>query len=137
MIIHFGLLALRTYGCVNGSVLQSNSYGSASREFPPSLTIDQSSGEFYVSSNTEIGFDAQQPIGGSDASLARFTSNGSRIWKRIFGTTQNDYVAAIEFDQVHKLIQAGVQMDPYQDFILQVMMMLLSLHTPKTESNNG
>ena len=92
-------------------MLQSNSYGSASREFPPSLTIDQSSGEFYVSSNTEIGFDAQQPIGGSDASLARFTSNGSRIWTRIFGTTQNDYVAAIEFDQVHKLICAGGSTD--------------------------
>jgi len=68
--------------------------GTSSQDYVSSIS-NASDGSIYIAGHTEGSLDGQQNSGGSDAFISRYTSDGTRQWTRLLGTSSNDAATSI------------------------------------------
>ena len=68
--------------------------GTAEDELAAALTTD-AEGSIYIAGSTRGDLDQQVNSGGWDAFLSKLSSDGSKIWTRLLGTTTDDTSASI------------------------------------------
>ena len=65
-------------------------------------------GSIYLTGTTSSTvFDGQTGLGGSDIFVSKIDVNGARLWTRLIGSQQNDYVSALSIGTDGAMYLAG------------------------------
>ncbi len=98
---------------IDGSRIWSTYYGGSEDEYADALEV-AASGDIYIagpctSPNALSSASAHQPVigGGFDAFIARFSSEGERIWGSYYGGASNDVAYALTLDNMGSIYMAG------------------------------
>jgi hypothetical protein len=78
----------------DGSKVWTKLFGSAGNDIGLALTTG-SDGAIYVSGYTSYEFDGNTNSGGFDAFLTKFSTDGSKVWVKLFGTSGDDRALAL------------------------------------------
>jgi len=62
----------------------------------------------YVAGRTESAFDGQTNNGAGDLCLLKYTTGGTHVWTRIWGSTSNDSARSVAVDDAGYLYVAGI-----------------------------
>lgn len=91
----------------NGVVLWTRTWGSTNSESAGKPNIGPD-GNIYVAGGTTGSFDGQTNSGGADCYVTAFAPDGTRLWTKLFGTSQDDYPGGAIFDSEWNLLVSGV-----------------------------
>ena len=78
----------------DGSKVWTKLFGSAGNDIGLALTTGND-GAIYVSGYTSYEFDGNTNSGGFDAFLTKFSTDGSKVWVKLFGTSGDDRAQAL------------------------------------------
>ena len=81
----------------SGQNLWSRTLASADADFVNGITLDPS-GNIYITGDTKGGLPGNSNQGGTDAYLAKFNTNGDRLWVKQYGTSGTDTSTGIAID---------------------------------------
>ncbi|HEX9148549.1 MAG TPA: hypothetical protein VF958_05230, partial [Thermoanaerobaculia bacterium] len=94
----------------SGAHLWSRRFGGASDDYAESVTVD-GAGDVavsgYFSGSADFGSGVLTSAGGSDAFVAKYSSNGAPVWSRRFGGTGTDRALGIGADGSNNLVLTG------------------------------
>jgi len=89
----------------NGSEIWSQNIGTSGDDLGYGIAVDGSS-NVYVAGATSGAFSGSS-AGGYDAFLAKYRNNGSELWRRQFGTSQDDQAYSVAVDPGGNVLVAG------------------------------
>lgn len=72
-------------------------HGGAGNDVASGLAVD-SSGNAYISGNTNAALDGLTPAGSHDLILIKYDTSGNRQWTSMLGTTAGDYARSVAVD---------------------------------------
>ena len=72
-------------------------HGATGNDVASGLTVD-SSGNAYISGNTNAALDGFTPAGSHDLILLKYNTSGTRQWTSMLGTTAGDYGRSVAVD---------------------------------------
>jgi hypothetical protein len=78
----------------NGNELWTHQFGSTGRDLARSVKATDT-GIVYVAGNTDAALPGQSHAGGSDAFLRKYSANGSVLWTRQFGSSNDEGAIAV------------------------------------------
>jgi hypothetical protein len=78
----------------NGNPVWIRQFGTSNADYISGASTD-SSGNIYVTGYTYGAFSGYSNAGGLDAYVAKYDTNGNRLWVRQFGTSSDDYGNAV------------------------------------------
>lgn len=81
--------------------------GTSFGEYASDVALDSSNNIIMVGGWGEGVLDDQQPAGGSDAFIAKYNSNGTRLWAKLIGTALFDNFEAVVADGLGNLYAGG------------------------------
>lgn len=82
---------------LNGTKLWSRQVGSSQADYGWSVASD-SAGNSYLAGYTNGALPGATSVGSSDAFIAKYDANGTRVWLKQFGTTLSDQAQAVAVD---------------------------------------
>ena len=90
----------------NKDSLWTRQLGTASWDIAKEIAVD-SSGNVYVTGNTEGDLDGNTNAGKEDVFLVKYNSSGTKQWTKLIGTPTHDYVEGISVDLTGNIYIAG------------------------------
>ncbi|HEX5134418.1 MAG TPA: hypothetical protein VFW81_03410 [Thermoanaerobaculia bacterium] len=94
----------------SGAHLWSRRFGGASDDYAEAVTVD-GAGDVavagYFSGSADFGSGVLTSAGGTDAVVAKYSSNGTAVWSRRFGGTGTDRALGIGADASNNLVLTG------------------------------
>jgi hypothetical protein len=96
---------LRKYDA-NGAIVWTRQFGTAGSDSALAVAVED--GFVYVGGFTTGTFPGQTSFGGTDAFVAKFSSQGSQIWLSQFGTAAVDQIYGVAPDKQGGVAVAGV-----------------------------
>lgn len=97
-----------------GDRIWTREWGSSNLDTCCGLQID-SSGMIYVVGSTQGSFDGQVNSGAWDMVLTKWSSDGEKIWTRIWGGTLNDDGLNLALDSAGNIYVAGTTYNSFDD----------------------
>lgn len=89
-----------------GSTLWVRIWGSTGNEYQNGVALD-AAGNVYVSGRASGSFGGQTNVGAQDLCLTKFSSDGSNLWTRIWGSPVMDYGGGVVVDGAGNAYVAG------------------------------
>ena len=72
------------------------------------VAVDRKDNSIHVAGSTDEGFDGETNPGGNSPFVTKFTSDGSNLWTRIFGSALTDAGRAVGVDSTGSVYVAGL-----------------------------
>lgn len=94
-----------------GVELGSYQWGGVGDDIPAGIAIDND-GFLYITGTTRTEMDGQINRGGSDVFLSKFDSNFTKLWTKLFGTSNSDMVEDIIIDNHGNILICGMISGP-------------------------
>ncbi|MBT4088670.1 MAG: hypothetical protein HOE30_09275 [Deltaproteobacteria bacterium] len=105
LIIALSCLAITVGSCSNSND-EDETTTAATITSCLKLTSD-SSNDVYVAGHTYSDLDANTIIGNADIFLIKYSSGGTRLWSRLSGSTENDYLQDLTIDLSGQTVMTG------------------------------
>ena len=102
----FNELVFSFFDSQKANVVWTRHLGSNSEDYGSSITTDKD-GAIYVTGTTYGSLDGQVNLGGTDAFVSKFNSNGVKLWTRLVGNVESVASAAITTDSFGAIYIAG------------------------------
>jgi hypothetical protein len=80
--------------------------GTSSLDFAEGVATD-SSGNVYVTGDTEGGLDGNSSTGGNDLFVVKYNSSGTKQWTKQLGTSSDDYASGVATDSSANVYVTG------------------------------
>ena len=80
----------------NGTELWTRQFGTSQNDLVYGISVDSTG--IYVAGITLGTFPGQTSAGGADGFVRKYDTNGTELWTRQFGTSQNDYAEGMSVD---------------------------------------
>jgi len=90
----------------NGNKLWTKQWGTTSYDKGNSVAVD-TSGNVFVTGNTEDGLDGNTSAGSGDIFLIKFDNNGNKLWTKQWGTTEYDKGNSVAIDSSGNVFVTG------------------------------
>lgn len=90
----------------NGTKLWTKQMGTSGREFGSGVAFD-GNGHVYVSGSTTGNLDGNTCAGEDDAFLTKYTVDGTKLWTKLFGTSDNETSGGVAIDGNGYIYLAG------------------------------
>ncbi|WP_228052017.1 beta strand repeat-containing protein, partial [Sphaerospermopsis aphanizomenoides] len=91
----------------NGTQTWVKQLGTSSNEYSTGVASD-STGNIYVTGYTTGAFTGNTNRGAEDGFLAKYSSSGTQLWVRQFGTTGQDFLQEVKTDSAGNIYVVGV-----------------------------
>jgi hypothetical protein len=101
----------------DGIHLWTKQINSTYSTYGEAITSD-SSGNVYITGYTQGTFDGNSPIGSEDVFVVKFSSNGTRLWSRLWGTINNDEAYGIASDSSGNVYITGYTQGSFNGYSL-------------------
>jgi hypothetical protein len=90
----------------DGGVVWTRQFGFGGNQIARAVATD-SAGNIFVAGQTSGALPGETSAGGTDAFVRMYSSDGTVIWTRQFGSTTNDYAFSVAVDSGSAVVVAG------------------------------
>jgi Beta-propeller repeat len=91
----------------SGAVLWTKQWGSSEDDLAHGVAVYGNS-DIYVVGKTSGSIDGVTAFGSDDMFITKFSSSGTKIWTKIYGTTLSDYARAVTVDSLGNVFIVGI-----------------------------
>ncbi|NQU57748.1 MAG: SBBP repeat-containing protein [Rhodospirillales bacterium] len=115
MIAVYSCLAIAMGSC-NDSTTSDDTTTAASTTVSLKLTSDSANNDVYISGHTGSNLDSNTVSGKVDIFLIKYNASGIRLWSRLAGGTENDYLQGITITPSNQTVMTGYTYGALDDY---------------------